>query len=453
MSTKHPVITVENIAKVYRIGVKEKMHDSLAGAVTDFIRSPLKNYRTYRSLYTFDDVTPGPQSDSADVIWALKGVSFKVEEGEILGIIGINGAGKSTLLKILSRITPPTLGRAEIRGRVVSLLEVGTGFHQELTGRENVYLNGTILGMTKREVDRTFDEIVDFSGVEKFLDTPVKRYSNGMRVRLAFAVAAHLEPEILIVDEVLAVGDAAFQRKCINKMQDVGQQGRTVLFVSHMMPAITRLCKRCILLREGRIVADGPSHQVVSTYLSEGTGTSAAREWTDRGTAPSGDVARLWAVRVKTEEGRITESIDIRRAVAIEMEYEVLKAGHVLLPHFRLFNEAGINVFETLDQDPAWRGRPRPQGHYVSSVSIPGNLLAEGTLFVDCHLITLNPVTQQCSRHQAVAFQVIDNIEGDSARGDWAGHLAGAVRPLLEWTTKFDPGTVRRKTGRSTTVD
>ena len=195
-------------------------------------------------------------------------MSFNIRSGEVVGIIGVNGAGKSTLLKVISRITPPTAGKITIRGRVSSLLEVGTGFHPELTGRENVYLNGTILGMRKVEVDRKFDEIVDFSGIDKFLDTPVKRYSTGMRVRLAFAVAAHLEPEILIVDEVLAVGDAEFQKKCLNKMEDVGKEGRTVLFVSHNMAAVTRLCQRGILLSDGKIIDDGDAHSIVSSYLT-----------------------------------------------------------------------------------------------------------------------------------------------------------------------------------------
>ncbi|HSD97206.1 MAG TPA: ABC transporter ATP-binding protein, partial [Sulfuricaulis sp.] len=234
MSGKDTAIKLEGVSKLYRIGVRDKIQDSLGATIADILKSPISNYRKYRSLYKFDDIDleskgNSSSSASADIIWALKNVSFSVAHGEVLGIIGKNGAGKSTLLKILSKITPPTGGQATIRGRVASLLEVGTGFHQELTGRENVYLNGTILGMRKNEVDRKFDEIIEFSGVERFLDTPVKRYSSGMRVRLAFAVAAQLEPEILIIDEVLAVGDAAFQKKCLNKMESVSSQGRTVL--------------------------------------------------------------------------------------------------------------------------------------------------------------------------------------------------------------------------------
>lgn len=443
MSNKDIAIKVENLSKIYRIGLKENMHDSLGGAILDFLKSPLKNYRTYRSLYRFDDFeTNGNNFDDetfSDVIWALRGVSFEVGRGEVLGIIGRNGAGKSTLLKILSKITPPTSGFAKIHGRVSSLLEVGTGFHQELTGRENVYLNGTILGMTKKEVDLKYDEIVDFSGVEKFINTPVKRYSSGMRVRLAFSVAAHLEPEILIIDEVLSVGDADFQNKCINKMEDVSQQGRTVLFVSHNMSAVTRLCERTILLQEGKVADDGPSDRVVSSYLTSSLGTTAAREWVDPSRAPGGDVCRLRAVRICDKDNRISDTIDIREKLKIEMEYEVMRPGHVLLPQFSVSNELGRTAFVTVDQDPEWRQSSRPAGNYASTVWIPGNLLAEGMMFIGCYLITLNPDTVQFAERSVVAFNVVDTVEGNSARGDYARKIPGVVRPLLEWTTKFSP--------------
>ena len=256
-----PVIEVENLGKAYRIGLKEEVPDTIVSAAAAWAKSPLKNLSRLRKLNTFGD-----HADADDVVWALKDVSFTVNEGEVVGVIGRNGAGKSTLLKILSRITEPTHGRAVLRGRVSSLLEVGTGFHPELTGRDNVYMNGTILGMTKREIDRKFDEIVDFSGVEKYLDTPVKRYSSGMKVRLAFAVAAHLEPEILIIDEVLAVGDAEFQRRCMGKMQSVAAGGRTVLFVSHNMAAVERLCSRGVFLRAGRLATDSNTSRAISAY-------------------------------------------------------------------------------------------------------------------------------------------------------------------------------------------
>ena len=273
MNSNNIAIKVENISKVYRIGAKENIHDSFVHTMIDFLKSPWKNYRKYRSLYKFDDITPdqsnSSSNNSSDIIWALKDVSFEVKRGEVLGIIGRNGAGKSTILKVLSKITEPTGGYAEIHGRVSSLLEVGTGFHQELTGRENIYLNGTVLGMTKKEVDSKFEEIVDFSGVEKFINTPVKRYSSGMKVRLAFSVAAHLEPEILIVDEVLAVGDAAFQKKCVGKMGDIAKRDRaTILFVSHNIMAIQSLCTKAILMEHGTIDFEGPTDQTVSKYIS-----------------------------------------------------------------------------------------------------------------------------------------------------------------------------------------
>ncbi len=241
-------IRVENLSKAYRIGLKEQTPDTLAGAVASWMRSPLRNFNNLRRLNTFQT-----NGEAEDIIWALKDVSFDVSEGEVLGIIGRNGAGKSTLLKVLSRITDPTSGKATIRGRVSSLLEVGTGFHPELTGRENIYMNGTILGMSKREIDCKFDEIVEFSGVKRFLDTPIKRYSSGMKVRLAFSVAAHLDPEILIIDEVLAVGDAQFQKRCLGKMQTVARSGRTVLFVSHNLGAVKEMCQTGIVLAGGRI--------------------------------------------------------------------------------------------------------------------------------------------------------------------------------------------------------
>ncbi|MEA1866699.1 MAG: ABC transporter ATP-binding protein [Thermodesulfobacteriota bacterium] len=439
MNSKDIAIKVEGISKCYRIGLKEQVHDSMGGAIINFIKNPLKNYRKYRSLYKFDDVKDNSFAESADIIWALRDVSFTVKKGEVLGIIGRNGTGKSTLLKILAKITDPTTGLAEIHGRVSSLLEVGTGFHPELTGRENIYLNGTILGMRKTEIDRKFDEIVDFSGVEKFMDTPVKRYSSGMRVRVAFAVAAYLEPEILIIDEVLAVGDEEFQKKCLGKMREVGQAGRTVLFVSHNMPAVTRLCSRTILLEEGQILKDGSSRDVISAYLGAETGTIGERVWLDPSKAPAGEICRLRAVRVRSEDGKIVETLDIRQPVKLEIEFEVLKPEHVLMPHYSIFNEEGIHLFSAHDIDSEWRGRHRSIGRYVSTVRVPGNFFAEGTMLVNVGVTTLNPNIPQFYDADAVAFYVVDNLEGDSARGDWHKHMDGVVRPMLEWSTEFYP--------------
>ena len=423
------VVRVENIGKKYYIGGPRQKYPTFRDALVNTATAPFRRVR---------NLLRGHATGAAELneeIWALDNVSFEVEQSEIVGIIGRNGAGKSTLLKILSRITEPTKGFAEIRGRVGSLLEVGTGFHQELTGRENIYLNGAILGMKRAETDRKFDEMVDFSGVEKFIDTPVKHYSSGMTVRLAFAVAAHLEPEILIVDEVLAVGDASFQRKCINKMQDVGQEGRTILFVSHNMGAISRLCQRGILLDEGRILIDAPVNEVVRAYLDSGVGTTASREWLDPRKAPKGNVVRLRGVYVRDEKGEISSALDIRKPVFLEMEYDVLEEGHILMPYFYLFNEEGIRAFTTLDHDPEWRRSRRPKGRYVSRVVIPGNFLSEGTLFVHANMTTINPRLRQFVARDAVAFQTIDSADGDAARGDWAGSVKGVVRPLLEWQT------------------
>ena len=254
-------IKIDNLSKRYRIGLKDEMQDSLIGKVGSIIKSPFSNFNRLKNLSNFKNKT-----DEKDIIWALKDVSFKVKQGEVLGIIGENGAGKSTLLKILAQITQPTFGQIELNGNVASLLEVGSGFHPDLTGRENIYLNGTILGMTKKEIDSKFEEIVDFSGVEKFIDTPVKRYSSGMGVRLAFSVAAHLNPDILLIDEVLAVGDANFQEKCIDKMENISDEGRTVLMVSHRLGVLPNICEKSILLSKGEIQEYGNTYDVVRVY-------------------------------------------------------------------------------------------------------------------------------------------------------------------------------------------
>ena len=258
-----------------------------------------------------------------------------------------------------------------------------------------------------------------------------------MRVRLAFAVSAHLEPEILLIDEVLAVGDAQFQKKCLNKMQDVGQAGRTVLFVSHNMPAITRLCPRTIILDQGRLIADGPSSEVVRIYLDSGTGTTASREWPDLENAPGDNVVRLCGSRVRTEDGRVLEAFDIRYPIGLEMEYEVIESGHILLPYYNVFNEQGVKVFAAIDLDPEWKGRRRPPGRYISTAWIPGNILTEGALYITPAMRAPEPRIKHFRVHEAVTFQVIDSTDGDSARGDFSGYMRGVIRPLLKWETQF----------------
>jgi lipopolysaccharide transport system ATP-binding protein len=430
-------VRVENLAKQYRIGARRErtLRDHLMLSLKSFWKSNGSRTIPGRS----DAVKSMGRTVKSDAFWALQDVSFEVKRGETVAIIGRNGAGKSTLLKLLSRITEPTRGRIEIDGRVAALLEVGTGFHSELTGRENIYLNGTILGMKRAEITRKFDEILAFAEVEDFIDTPVKRYSSGMVMRLAFAVAAHLNPEILIVDEVLAVGDAAFQKKCLGKMEGVANEGRTIFFVSHNMPAVTRLCQRAILLEEGRVRQDGSSHDVVTTYLHSELGTMSSREWPDPHKAPGGEVARLRAVRVCTRDGLSAEKFDIRKPVGLEMEYEVLKPGYKLVPALELWNEEGVCVFDAVEHDPAWRGRVRPLGRYRTTAWIPGNFLAEGTMFVSVFLETQDPLVMQFAERQVVAFTVTDSLEGDSARGDHAGKFIGVVRPLLEWSTILNP--------------
>jgi lipopolysaccharide transport system ATP-binding protein len=421
-------IRVEGIGKKFHLGERER-YKALRDTLTRVAIAP------FRALSRMVSGQPALHDTAREEFWALTDVRFDIAPGEVVGLIGRNGAGKSTLLKILSRIIDPTTGRALLRGRVGSLLEVGTGFHPELTGRENIYLNGTILGMDRREVRRKFDEIVDFSEVEQFIDTPVKQYSSGMYMRLAFAVAAQLDPEILLVDEVLAVGDSSFQKKCIGRMDAVGREGRTVIFVSHSMTAVTRLCPRAILLDRGRVIADGPAAEVTAAYLRSDLGTMAHRTWPELASAPGDSVVRLRSVSVVGDDGTSRATMDIRRPVAIEIAYDVLQSGYVPLPNFHLHNEEGICVFVTADTNPVWRRRPKPVGRYVSRVTIPGNFLSEGTLIVDAAISTMDPVKVHVHEREAVAFQVIDSIDGDSVRGDFGGAVPGVVRPRLDWHT------------------
>jgi lipopolysaccharide transport system ATP-binding protein len=367
-------------------------------------------------------------SPARERIWALRDASFEIARGEVVGVIGRNGAGKTTLLKILSRITEPTEGEAEIRGRVGSLLEVGTGFHPDLTGRENVYLNGAILGMKRAEIDRRFDEIVAFAEVEKFLDTAVKHYSSGMHLRLAFAVAAHLDPEILLVDEVLAVGDAVFQKKCLGKMGEVAGEGRTVLFVSHNMAAVRSLCGRVIRLDGGRITADSTEvDEVAREYLSAGVERCVDREWPDRETAPGNERIRLR--RARLEPGNIAVSTPFQ----IELEYWNRKPGTRVGLSLFVYNQEGVCIFNTTTaREPCWHGRPHPEGLFRSACRVPGNLLNAGTYTVMVKFYQGGAKGVLYQQADLLQFEVQDIVED---RGEWFGRWPGAVRPDLRWTT------------------
>jgi len=414
-------ISVERLSKLYRIGELQSaygtLRDSMAGAGRRLVR------RDHHQHY--------------EEIWAVKDVSFELREGEVLGIIGRNGAGKSTLLRILTRITTPTAGRAVIRGRVGSLLEVGTGFHPELTGRENVFLNGSVLGMKRKEIIKRFPEIVEFSGVEQFIDTPVKRYSSGMSVRLAFAVAAHLEPEVLLVDEVLAVGDAEFQRRCLGRMEDLSSSGRTVIFVSHQMQAVSQLCERALWLEKGEILLDGPSSEVVARYLQSGFGAGSSRDWPDLETAPGDDLVRLRSVRVVQDEEE-AQAVDVRRPVGIEIGFTVLRRGDPpVFPKIKVVDQRGDVAFNAMDSSSRWQ-EPAEPGDYVSTAWIPGNLFNEGltTVHVGICSFRSTKLRPHAGCNDAVSFHVQDPGEGDSARGLFTGQWKGVVRPLLDWTTE-----------------
>ena len=364
-------IRVKGLSKRYYIGRKLQRYPTLRDNLAEALVAP---FRRARKLL-HGQATGAAELDEA--IWALRDVSFEVQQGEAVGIIGRNGAGKSTLLKILSRITEPTAGFGDIYGRVGSLLEVGTGFHQELTGRENVYLNGAILGMKRAEIDRKFEEIVAFSGVEKFIDTPVKHYSSGMYLRLAFSVAAHLEPEILLVDEVLAVGDAAFQKKCLGKMGRVAKEGRTVLFVSHNMGAITQLCERALWLDEGRLRLSGPSVSVVEAYLSSGLESQAT--WNAPADQAKDIEVALKYARLVSADGRPAATVDFDGQFTAEIAYDVIKPVRNLFIAIRVGDTMGNTVFESMDTDTTGlKGSVREPGQYVSVCNIPGRLLKPG---------------------------------------------------------------------------
>jgi len=416
-------IRAEGLEKEYRLGASQERYQTLRDVLTGAALSPL---RAFQSMVRGE----GIKRRRNETIWALKDVSFEVKTGEILGIIGSNGAGKSTLLKILSRITEPTRGRARLFGRVGSLLEVGTGFHLELTGRENTYLNGAILGMRNSEIKRKFDEIVAFAEVEKFIDTPVKHYSSGMYLRLAFAVAAHLEPEILLVDEVLAVGDVAFQNKCLGKMNAIAGQGRTVLFVSHNMPALKSLCQRAILLSGGQIQQEGDAATVVQYYL-QGDHQGSLKVWHEN-ERPGNDSFKLNSMRVLSAQDEDTTIVDLSQPVVVEIDYEILRSGASAAFSLILFDREGSALFATLNnRETSFYGKPLTAGRYRSRCSIPGDLLNAGSFSFS--LIGFSSNWSDPFRvDQAISFEARDD---GVLRGDYFGPFGGSLRPNCAWET------------------
>jgi lipopolysaccharide transport system ATP-binding protein len=417
-----PIIKIENMSKLYRIGGRKAAYGTLRDTVAETVLAPFRRLRRRNG------------GEQREELWALRDVSFEVAVGEVCGIVGSNGAGKSTLLKILSRITEPTRGRGVLYGRVGSLLEVGTGFHPELTGRENVYLNGAILGMKRAEIVRKFDEIVAFSEIERFIDTPVKFYSSGMYMRLAFAVAAHLEPEILIVDEVLAVGDLAFQKKCLGKMGEVAGLGRTVLFVSHNMVAVQSLCNRVVWLHKGEVHDQGLTRDVVANYLRTSISARAEQVWDDIGSAPGNEAVRVRSACVRPANGDPAETITVRTPILMEFEYWNLVPGAQLNLSVVVSTESGFPIFNTgPNYEPIWHGKPFPTGLFRSTFEIPGDLLNDGT-----HRVQLMIVKDQSvvifNIDDVLVFDVEESLE---PRSGFYGKVTGAVRPSLKWTTEL----------------
>jgi len=414
------VVRVEGVSKRYRIGGSKEPYKTFRDAIVKTLRAPIDRISARRDAEN-------------NTFWALKDVSFEVKQGDVLGIIGRNGAGKSTLLKILSRITEPTTGAIYLKGRVGALLEVGTGFHPELTGRENIYLSGTILGMTRAEVARKFDEIIDFAGVEQFIDTPVKRYSSGMGLRLGFAVAAHLEPEILIVDEVLAVGDADFQKKCLGKMSEVAGQGRTVLFVSHNMAAVQRMCTRAVWLNSGEVVEQGRTDEIVSNYLNHAVQSTTDQFYPDIEHAPGNDRIRVRRMRVIPTEGDPTPLISMITPIQLEFEYWNLRPTLLNLS-LHIYTIDGVMAFNTAPvHDVFWMENKHPIGLFKSMCEIPGYLLNSGAYYVSVMFVE-DQARAIFNFNEALSFDVAEAAEV-RGKSTWFGKWPGVLHPRLEWNT------------------
>ncbi|MCJ7530817.1 MAG: ABC transporter ATP-binding protein [Anaerolineales bacterium] len=416
-----------NLSKQYHIGRLQAFNRTFRESIMDAFNAP------FRRAYKLIKGQSSGVSDLDEVIWALDDVSFEVYRGEVVGIIGSNGAGKSTLLKIISRITKPTTGYAHIYGRVGSLLEVGTGFHSEMTGRENIHLNGSILGMKRKEIEKNFDEIVEFAEIEKFLDTPVKHYSTGMYLRLAFAVAAHMEPEILLVDEVLSVGDAQFQKKCLGKLDKVShEEGRTVLFVSHNTAAVKSLCSRAIWINKGQIVQDGPTNQVVNSYLNFGSVRSCKVIWSEN-ERPGNKSYKLVSIDLKNVAGDSIEEIDISQDAVLEIEFEVIKDRAQVIFSLVLSDVNDYVVLSSLSniETNELHGKYLPKGRYCSRCYLYGNLLNNGTYSVSI-IGAAEYYTDAFRVDQVISFEAIDD---GVLKRDYSGEYSGVIRPKLVWTT------------------
>ncbi len=412
-----PIIEVKGVGKKYQIKHYQGKYVALRDVLMNVLRSPLKFFK--KKAREVAGV------GSKEEFWALKGIDFTVNRGEVIGIIGRNGAGKSTLLKILTGITPPTEGEIVMRGRAASLLEVGTGFHPELTGRENIFLNGAILGMTKKEIAKNFESIVDFAGIEKFIDTPVKYYSSGMYVRLAFSVAAHMEPDILLVDEVLAVGDADFQKKCLGKMEEVTQtQGRTILFVSHNLSAVRSLCKTCILLEKGQVKMIGETEKVIDRYLQEASLLSTVEFEAKK------QDANIRKVTIKGEDGIPSPRLPISRDFSVEVEYELKKkAEHSILSLY--IHSDGELLFVASDSDKDGKALDREPGVYRTTVKVPRYLLNVGLHTFDVHLH--DPGIQSFDTRKDINFEILDV---DNTRSKvYRGYNPGRIASILDFKT------------------
>lgn len=421
-------ISAENVSKIYRLGEINR------GQLFQDFRRWVRN----RTWAPDDSAQP-----SKDVFWALKDVSFQIKEGETVGIVGANGAGKSTLLKVISRITSPSKGTIRIRGRIGSLLEVGTGFNPELTGRDNVYLNGAILGMSRTEIASKFDDIVSFSGVEKFIDTPVKRYSSGMFVRLAFAVAAFLEPEILIIDEVLSVGDQQFQNRCTERIQSLINDGRTILFVSHAAPLVERICKRAICLQKGSVMFDGNASEVLKKYAeasrteitSQGN-LQCSRIWDDDCEAPGDAIVRLLSIKVTNQHGHCVDQISCAEVVSVEIGFRILGEFSNIVPTLHVYDQSDTQLFVAVCTDPKRASVLSGTGCYRAIASIPANLLAPGVIRVGVVLNTFVPPQVHCSEQHSIKLKISDDFSDESARGSYRGVMGGVLRPKLKWITE-----------------